>query len=64
MMKIWASNDKEIQFTEISDEYISINIFTTEYVIGTIITRFEAISLCSALAESCGFPLFVGDEEE
>jgi len=64
MMKIWASADKELRFTEIDANYIAINVFTEEFIIGVMCDRREIEHLCISLAEWCGFPLFRGDEEE
>tara|TARA_Y100001937_G_C7093414_1_gene318906 strand:+ start:665 stop:844 length:180 start_codon:yes stop_codon:yes gene_type:complete len=56
-MKIWVSNDKELRFTEVDDNYITVNLFTDDFIIGVMITRREAERLCLSLAEWCGIPL-------
>ena len=61
-MKIWASNDKELRFTEVDHNYIAVNVFTDEFILGVMLTRREAERLCLSLAEWSGLPF--GDEEE
>lgn len=63
-MKIWASNDKELRFTEVDHNYIAVNVFTDEFIIGVMVSRREAERLCLSLAEWCGMPLFNEEEEE
>ena len=62
-MKIWASYDKEIRMTEISDNMVAVNTFTDEFVVGVMLTRREVEILCVSLAEWCGIPLGVSEEE-
>ena len=64
MMKIWASYDKEMRLTEIADDLVAANIMTQEYVIGVMLSRREVEILCVSLAEWCGIPLGIADEEE
>ena len=63
-MKIWASNDKELRFTEIADNLVAVNVFTDEYVIGVMLTRRECEELCLGLAEWCGIPLFMSHSDD
>lgn len=66
-MKIWASNDKELRFTEVDEDYLAVNVFTDEFIIGLMCGRREVERLCLSLAEWCGIPLFdkniLGEEE-
>lgn len=63
-MKIWASNDKELRFTEVDTNYLAVNVFTEEFIIGLMLSRRETEKLCVSLAEWCGMPLFRNSEEE
>jgi hypothetical protein len=63
-MKIWASNDRELRFTEIDDDLVAVNVFTSEYVIGVMLNRRECEALCLGLAEWCGIPLFMNQSDD
>ena len=64
MMKIWASNDRELRFTEIEDNYVAVNLFTDQFIVGVTLSRREIERLCGCLAEWCGIPLFIHTKEE
>tara|TARA_B110000858_G_scaffold10706_1_gene11040 strand:+ start:9973 stop:10164 length:192 start_codon:yes stop_codon:yes gene_type:complete len=63
-MKVWASNDKELRFTEVSEDYITINIFADDFIVGVMCSRSEMERLCVSLAEWSGIPLYIQEEEE
>ena len=48
MMKIWASNDRELRFTEIEDNYVAVNLFTDQFIVGVTLS----------------IPLFIDTKEE
>jgi len=50
MMKIWASNDRELRFTEIEDNYVAVNLFTDQFIVGVTLSRREIERLCGCLA--------------
>jgi hypothetical protein len=64
MLKIWVSNDEELHFTQIHENFVAVNLFTDDYVIGCMLNRDEIEALCIGLAEWCGLPLFTVGEEE
>ena len=57
-MPLWMSLDKELRFTDMGEDYVAINIFSEEMVVGLMLEREEIESLAYALAEYCGFPIF------
>lgn len=64
MSRIWASNNKEVIMTELTEDMLAINIFADDMVVGVIITREEANMLALGISEWVGLPMFYGDEEE
>ena len=57
-MPIWMSNDKELRFTDMGEDYVAVNLFAEDMVVGLMMERNEIEALVYALAEYCGFPLF------
>lgn len=57
-MPIWMSLDKELRFTDMGEDYVAVNLFAEDMVVGLMLERHEIEELVYALAEYCGFPLF------
>lgn len=63
-MPIWMSLDKELRFADMGEDYVAVNLFAEDMVVGLMIERHEVESLVHALAEYCGIPLFgMGGED-
>ena len=57
-MPIWISPDKQLRIADMGEDYIALNLFAEEMVVGIMLERSEVESLAYALAEYCGFPIF------
>ena len=57
-MPLWMSKDKELRFSDMGEDFVGVNVFTDEYVIGVMLDRSEIEKLLYALSEYCGIPLF------
>jgi len=57
-MPLWMSKDKEVRIADMGEDFVAINIFSEEYVVGVMLDRAEIEKLVIAMAEYCGIGLF------
>ena len=59
-MKIWASNDKELRFTEVDTNYLAVNVFTEEFIIGLMLSRRETEKIMCVACRMVRYASFLG----
>lgn len=57
-MPLWMSIDKELRIADMGEDWVAINLFAEDMVVGLMLQREEIESMVYALAEYCGFPIF------
>ena len=57
-MPLFMSNDKELRVSDMGEDFVGVNIFADEYIVGVMLDRNEVEKLLYALSEYCGIPLF------